>query len=134
MDLNKYKEFLKESAQFQFSLTFKLQSIITRKPEVLASLEDGSIDPGDLEKIIKNIFDFLQTQPDYKELVEKKKDLSKKWIEFYKESLKATPEEWRQFIEFESKISLKESLLALLISSGQFKINLGVDMQSKFKL
>ena len=134
MDLDKYKDFLKESAQFQFSLTFKLQSIITRKPEVLRVLEDGSIDPGDLEIIIKNIFDYLQTQPDYNELVAKKKELSKKWIQFYKDTLKASPEEWREYIEFESKISLKESLLALLISSGQFEINLGVDLQSKFKL
>ncbi|MHA1786319.1 MAG: hypothetical protein ACTSVE_14110 [Candidatus Helarchaeota archaeon] len=134
MQLEKYTEFIKENAQFQFTLTYKLQSIITKKPEVLAPLEDGSIDPGDLEDIIKNIFDYLESQPEYLELVEKKKELSKKWIEFYKKSLKASPEEWRKFIEFENKIALKESLLALLISSGQFKINLGVDMQSKFKL
>ncbi|MHA1800067.1 MAG: hypothetical protein ACTSVY_16605 [Candidatus Helarchaeota archaeon] len=134
MQLEKYTEFIKENAQFQFTLTYKLQSIITKKPEVLAPLEDGSIDPGDLEDIIKNIFDYLESQPEYLELVEKKKELSKKWIEFYKKSLKASPEEWRKFIEFENKIALKESLLALLISSGQFRINLGVDMQSKFKL
>jgi len=134
MNLEKYTKFLKENAQFQFTLTYKLQSIITKKPEVLKPLEDGSIDPGDLEDIIKNIFDYLENQPEYKDLVEKKKELSKKWIEFYKESLKASPEEWRAFIEYENKIALKESLLALLISSGQFEINLSVDMRSEFKI
>ena len=134
MNLEKYTKFLKENAQFQFTLTYKLQSIITKKPEVLQPLEDGSIDPGDLEDIIKNIFDYLETQPEYKDLVEKKKELSKKWIEFYKESLKASSDEWRAFIEYENKIALKESLLALLISSGQFEINLSVDMRSEFKI
>ncbi|NHI93227.1 MAG: hypothetical protein EAX96_12060 [Candidatus Lokiarchaeota archaeon] len=134
MNMEKYTEFLKENAQFQFTLTYKLQSIITQKPEVLQPLEDGSIDPGDLEDIIKNIFDYLETKPEYRLLVEKKKALSKKWIEFYKESLKASDEEWRAFIEYENKIALKESLLALLMSSGEFKINLSVDMRSEFKL
>jgi hypothetical protein len=123
MDWSKYKPLLTAAFERQIALSFKTQ-LATQPPElmrVMASLEDGSIDPGDFEQVCGAIMKMILAMPEYAAVEEFAKERRREYSEMYKALAAASDTDYAKFAELNQQIAVEmttEAMFKLLVQSG----------------
>ena len=101
MDWKHFKPLLVEQTQKLLQLSLKSQ-MAAQPPEVekvLATLHDGSIDPGDSEDVARGLLRIIVAMPEYQALVQFTRERRGEFAALYRSLADATEDDFSSFIE-----------------------------------
>lgn len=123
MDWNRYKPLLAKANEKMIALSFKTQ-LATQPPDlekVMACLEDGSIDAGDLQQVTQGLMNIITGMPEYQAVVSFTRESRQQYGAMYRELAAASDEDYGKFVELNQQISVEmmtEALFGLLVANG----------------
>lgn len=126
MDWTPFKPLLVEAANKQIRLSLKAQTA-AQPPEVqkvIACLEDGSIDPGDLEQVSRGLLGIVMAMPEYQDVVTLAKERRRDYAAMFAALARATDDEYEDYLALNQQIAaelITETLFGLLVQAGVLK-------------
>jgi len=126
MDWTPFKPLLVEAAQKQLQLAIKSQTA-AQPPEVqkvIACLEDGSIDPGDLEQVSRGLLGLVMEMPEYGALVAFSRERRQEYAAMFGALARATDAEYEAWLQLNQQIAAEqvtEALFGMLVAAGMLK-------------
>ncbi len=123
MDWTRYKPLLAKANEKLIALTFRTQ-LATQPPDlekVMACLEDGSIDAGDLQQVTQGLMKIILDMPEYQEVVSFTRASRAEYSAMYRELAAASEDDYSKFIEVNQQIGIEmmtEALFGLLVANG----------------
>jgi hypothetical protein len=123
MDFTSFKPLLAEASQKLVALTMRTQ-LAAQPPEldkVMACLEDGSIDPGDVQQVTQGLLKIITDLPEYQAVVEFTRSKRKEYSAMYKQLGEASDGDYTKFLELNEQIAVEimtEALLKMLVDAG----------------
>ncbi len=123
MDWTRYKPLLAKANEKLIALTFKTQ-LATQPPDVekvMACLEDGSIDPGDFQRVTQGLMKIIVGMPEYQEVLSYTRASREEYGAMYRDLAAASEDDYTKFIELNQQIGIEmmtEALFGLLVASG----------------
>ncbi len=126
MNWNAFKPLLTEAAQKMVALSIKSQTA-AQPPDVLkiiSCLEDGSIDPGDLEQVSKGLLGIVTAMPEYQDLVTFSRERRQEYGAMFAQLARATDDEYEAYLALNQQIAAEmvtEFLFKVLVANGMVK-------------
>jgi hypothetical protein len=126
MDWMPFKPLLVEQAQKQIKLSIKSQTA-AQPPEVqkvIACLEDGSIDPGDLEQVSRGLLGIVMAMPEYQAVVDFSRERRRDYAAMFAALARASDAEYEAYVELTQQVAAEmvtEALFGMLVTAGVLK-------------
>lgn len=118
MDWTPFKPLLTEAAKQMIALSIKSQTA-AQPPDVekvLGCLQDGTIDPGDLEQVSRALLGLVTSMPEYTALVTFSREHRREYGALFAQLARATD------AEYEAYLALNQQIAAELVTEFLFKV------------
>ncbi len=126
MDWTPFKPLMVEAARKQLALAIKSQTA-AQPPEVekvISCLEDGSIDPGDLEQVSRGLLGIVIGMPEYQDVKTFARERRGEYAAMFAALARATDADYEAYLELNQHIAAElvtETLFGLLVQAGALR-------------
>jgi hypothetical protein len=123
MDWTRYKPLLDDATRRLVQLSIKSQqaAVPPGLAEVMACLDDGSIDPGDFEQVSRGLLKIITGMAEYRAIVQFTRERRDDYRALYQALGNASDDDYAAFLELTQQIAAEmvtETLFGALVAAG----------------